>query len=98
MSTVVLAIDVTSSKKAKDLAPTRMAAAKQAARKFVADQPANVRLAVVAFSDSANVVQPPTRSKRDVLDAINRLKPRGGTALGRGILASLDAVSQQPLA
>ena len=59
-----------------------------AARKFVADQPSNVRLAVVAFSDSANVVQPPTRSKRDVLDAINRLKPRGGTALGRGILAS----------
>ena len=95
--TIVLAFDVSSSMKAKDLAPTRMAAAKQAARKFVADQPSNVRLAVVAFSDSANVVQPPTRSKRDVLDAIGRLSPRGGTALGRGILASLNAVSKHPI-
>ncbi len=95
--TIVLAFDVSSSMKAKDLAPTRMAAAKQAARKFVADQPSNVRLAVVAFSDSANVVQPPTRSKRDVLDAIGRLSPRGGTALGRGILASLNAVSKRPI-
>ena len=95
--TIVLAFDVSSSMKAKDLAPTRMAAAKQAARKFVADQPSDVRLAVVAFSDSANVVQPPTRSKRDVLDAIARLSPRGGTALGRGILASLNAVSKRPI-
>jgi Ca-activated chloride channel homolog len=95
--TIVLAFDVSSSMKAKDLAPTRMTAAKKAARKFVADQPSNVRLAVVAFSDSANVVQPPTRSKRDVLDAIDRLKPRGGTALGRGILASLNAVAKHPI-
>jgi Ca-activated chloride channel homolog len=91
--TVVLAFDVSSSMKAKDLKPTRMAAAKRAARTFVAAQPSSIRIGVVAFSDSANVVQPPTRSRRDVLDAIDRLAPRGGTALGRGILTSLSAVA-----
>ena len=95
--TVVLAFDVSSSMKAKDLAPTRMAAAKQAARTFVADQPSSIRIGVVAFSDAANVVQPPTRSQRDVLDAIGRSRPRGGTALGRGILTSLGAVAKQPI-
>jgi Ca-activated chloride channel family protein len=91
--TVILAFDVSSSMKAKDLAPTRMAAAKRAARSFVKAQPSNIRIGVVAFSDAANVVQPPTRARGEVLDAIARLKPRGGTALGRGILSSLSAVS-----
>jgi Ca-activated chloride channel family protein len=95
--TVVLAFDVSSSMKAKDLTPTRMAAAKKAARTFVADQPSSIRIGVVAFSDAGYVVQPPTRSKRDVLDAVDRLSPRGGTALGRGILTSLGAVAGKPL-
>ena len=95
--TVVLAFDVSSSMKAKDVAPTRMAAAKKAARGFVADQPSSIRIGVVAFSDAGYVVQPPTRSKRDVLDAIDRLSPSGGTALGRGILTSLGAVAGKPL-
>jgi Ca-activated chloride channel family protein len=96
--TVVLAFDTSSSMKAKDLKPTRMAAAKKAARAFVDDQPSSIRIGVVAFSDAAFVVQPPTRSKREVLDAISRLKPRGGTALGRGILTSLGAVRGKPIA
>jgi len=91
--TVVLAFDVSSSMKAKDLDPTRMAAAKRAARTFVDAQPSNIRIGVVAFSDSANVVQAPTRSRADVRAAIDRLSPRGGTALGRGILSSLSAVA-----
>jgi Ca-activated chloride channel family protein len=91
--TVVLAFDVSSSMKAKDLKPTRLAAAKKAAHAFVAAQPSNIRMGVVAFSDSANVVQPPTRSRQDVLDAVDRLSSLGGTALGRGILTSLSAIA-----
>jgi len=91
--TVVLAFDVSSSMKAKDLAPSRIEAAKKAARSFVADQPSNIKIGVVAFSDDGYIVQPPTRAHRDVLDAISRLSPRGGTALGRGILTSLNAVA-----
>jgi Ca-activated chloride channel homolog len=95
--TVVLAFDVSSSMRADDVAPTRMVAAKRAARTFVQDQPSSVRVGVVAFSDTANVVQPPTRSRSGVLDAINRLSPDGGTALGRGILTSLGAATGHPI-
>jgi Ca-activated chloride channel homolog len=96
--TVILAFDVSSSMKAKDLKPTRMAAAKQAARAFVADQPSSIRIGVVAFSDAGYVVQAPSRSHDEVLAAIDRLSPRGGTSVGRGILTSLGAVAGEPLA
>jgi Ca-activated chloride channel family protein len=91
--TVILAFDVSSSMKAKDLDPTRLAAARRAARSFVAAQPSSIRIGVVAFSDAGYLVQPPTRVRGDVLAAISRLSPRGGTALGRGILTSLDAAT-----
>jgi Ca-activated chloride channel family protein len=48
---------------------------------------------VVAFNDAGYVIQPPTRSRPDVLDAIDRLSVKGGTALGRGILTSLGAAT-----
>ena len=95
--TVILAFDVSSSMRAKDLAPSRIVAAKRAARTFVSHQPSDVRIGVVAFSDTANVVQPPTRSRADVLDAIDRLAPRGGTALGRGILTSIGSATGHPI-
>jgi Ca-activated chloride channel family protein len=94
---VILAFDVSSSMKAKDLAPTRMAAAKKAARGFVDAQPSSIRIGVVAFSDSGFVVQPPTRSRQDVLDAVSRLTPAGGTALGRGLVTSIGAVEGKKL-
>jgi len=96
--TVILAFDVSSSMKAKDLKPTRMAAAKKAARTFISDQPSSIRIGVVAFSDAGYVVQPPTRSHDEVLAAVQRLSPRGGTALGRGILTSLGAIAGEPIA
>ena len=50
--TVILAFDVSGSMAATDLPPTRMEAAKAAARAFVEQQPPTVRIGVVAFSDS----------------------------------------------
>src|SRR4029079_17684523 len=60
---------------------------------FVAEQPSSIRLGVVAFSDAGYLVQPPTRSKQEVLAAVDRLSARGGAAPGRGILTSLNAVA-----
>jgi len=91
--TVVLAFDVSASMAATDLAPTRMAAAKAAAKDFVEKQPAGVTIGVVAFSDSGVSVQQPSDDQAEVLAAIDRLTPERGTSLAEGILASLNAIA-----
>jgi Ca-activated chloride channel family protein len=94
-STVILAFDVSGSMAADDLKPTRMEAAKVAARQFVEAQPAGVRIAVVAFSDSGFTVQTPGYDRQEILAAIERLSPQRGTSLGSGILISLDTLAQE---
>jgi Ca-activated chloride channel homolog len=91
--TVVLAFDVSSSMAATDVRPSRMAAAKAAARAFVEKQPSTIRLAVVAFGQSGLITRQPTNDHSAVLGAIDRLTPQGGTALGRGIQTSLSAIA-----
>lgn len=90
--TVILAIDVSGSMRADDVWPTRLAAAQSAARVFVNSLPASVRVGVVAFSDEAQLVQSPVADRDDVLNVIALLQPQQGTAIGRGILVSLDAL------
>ncbi len=92
--TVILTIDTSGSMAADDLKPNRMEAAKAAARAFVARQPSSVQIGVVSFSDNAFTVQAPTTNQDAVLAAINRLGPQRGTAIGRGILTSLNAISE----
>ena len=91
--TVVLAFDVSSSMAATDLKPTRMDAAKSAARAFIEKQPSAIRIAVVAFGESGVISQRPTTDRAAVLAAVDRLSPQGGTALGRGIQTSLSAIA-----
>jgi len=90
--TVILTFDVSGSMMADDLKPTRMEAAKAAARAFVDKQPNGVLIGIVAFSDNASMVQSPTDDKTAVLAAINRLQPQRATAIGRGLLTSIDAI------
>ncbi len=82
--TVVLAFDVSGSMAATDFRPTRMEAAKSAARAFVERQPTSVQIGVVAFSDGGLTVQAPTADQGAVLAAIDRLGPQRGTSLGSG--------------
>ena len=90
--TVVLAFDVSGSMAADDLKPTRIEAAKVAARDFVAKQPPSVLIGVVAFSDSGFSVQAPTSDQSLILGAIKRLAPARGTSLGQGLAASLTTI------
>jgi Ca-activated chloride channel family protein len=90
--TVILTIDVSGSMRAEDLAPTRLEAAKAAARTFVESQPPGVRIGVVSFSDNAFLVQAPTKDKEAVVAAINRLQNQRSTAIGRALLTSIDAI------
>jgi Ca-activated chloride channel family protein len=90
--TVVLAIDVSGSMRATDVAPTRLAAAQEAARAFVRTQARSTRIGVVAFAGTASLVQPPTDDREDVLQAIDRLQPQRGTAIGSAIVVSLATI------
>ena len=91
--TVVLAFDISSSMTATDLTPTRMDAAKAAARTFVERQPPTVRIGVVAFGYSGLVTQQPTADRASVLAAIDRLPARRRHGAGRGLQTSLSAIA-----
>ena len=60
--------------RATDVDPTRFAAAKEAAKAFVQDQPKDVRIAIVSFAGTASVVQAPTHNRDDLVAAIDRLE------------------------
>ncbi|HEY0070077.1 MAG TPA: VWA domain-containing protein [Chloroflexia bacterium] len=90
---VILAFDVSGSMAADDLKPSRIEAAKAAAREFVQDQPSSVQIGVVTFSDGGFTAQPPTDNQDAVLAAINRLTVQRGTSLARGIEASLNVLA-----
>ena len=96
--TVILAFDVSNSMLATDLKPTRLDAAKAAAKTFVEKQPSTIKIGVVAFSDNGLTTQAPTSVRADVLAAIGRLAPEGGTSLAAGIFTSLSAIAGKPIA
>jgi Ca-activated chloride channel homolog len=91
--TVILAFDVSASMAATDLAPSRIEAAKVAAKDFVARQPVGISIGVVAFSDSGVSVQTPTNDRATIVSAIDRLTPQRGTSVAAGIDASLKAIA-----
>lgn len=95
--TVVLAFDVSASMAAKDIEPTRIEAAKAAARRFVELQPSQIKIGVVAFGDNAVITQQPTTDRAAITAAIDRLTPGGGTAVGRGLQSALTAIVGKPV-
>jgi Ca-activated chloride channel family protein len=90
--TVILAMDVSGSMRAKDVEPSRLEAAQSAARAFIADLPSSTRVGIVSFAATASVVQPPTENREDILGAIDRFQLQRGTAVGSGILVSLKII------
>jgi Ca-activated chloride channel family protein len=90
--TVILTMDVSGSMQAPDVAPNRISASQAAAKAFASRLPRNVRVGVVAYADSAQLVQQPTTHRDDVMTAIDRFQLQQGTAIGSGILVALNAI------
>ncbi|MEO8303675.1 MAG: VWA domain-containing protein [Betaproteobacteria bacterium] len=90
--TVILSMDVSGSMRATDVKPSRIAAAQDAARAFVGEQPKSTRIGVVSFAATASVVQSPTHTREDILAAIDRFQLQRGTAVGSGILVALKMI------
>jgi Ca-activated chloride channel family protein len=95
-ATIVLAIDVSLSMQATDIAPDRFSAAKEAAKVFVNELPRSFNLALVSFAKSATVVVSPTKSHTQVTSAIDSLQLQESTAIGEAIYASLQAIQTVP--
>lgn len=91
--TVVLAFDTSVSMEATDVEPSRIAAAREAAHRFIEVVPPGVRVGLVAFDQTARVVIPPTTSKTVLDRAIDRLSLGPGTAIGEAIYTSLDLLA-----
>jgi Ca-activated chloride channel homolog len=87
--TIMLAMDVSGSMRAKDVEPSRLEAAQTAAKAFLAELPRNVRVGIVAFAGSAQLAQLPTLSRDDLVTAIDGFQLQRGTATGNGIAMSL---------
>jgi Ca-activated chloride channel family protein len=90
--TIILAMDVSGSMRAVDVAPNRITAAQAAAKAFVAEQPDNVRIGVVSFAATASVVQVPTKNREEIIGAIDRFQLQRGTAIGSGIIVALATI------
>jgi Ca-activated chloride channel family protein len=87
--TVILAMDVSGSMRAKDIEPNRLVASQNAARAFIAEQPRHTRIGIVAFAGTAQLVAPPTTDREPLLEAIERFQLQRATATGSAILVSL---------
>jgi Ca-activated chloride channel family protein len=87
-ASIVLATDVSGSMTAKDVKPTRLAAAKRAARRFVDEVPSRVNVGVLAFNSTPTVLHSPTRDREAVRAAIDGMTSSGATATGEAIAAA----------
>jgi len=94
-ATIVLAMDVSRSMKAADVEPTRLDAARTAAKAFVAEVPEKFRVGVVSFATRAAVGVAPTEDRTLVEAALDSLIPGEGTALGDAVALSLQVGQPQ---
>ena len=82
----VLAIDDSASMSATDVAPTRLARAKEEAKKVVNAMGSDDLAMVIAFSDRARVVSNYTGDRRTLLGRIDAIAPTEGSTLLRDAL------------
>lgn len=89
-ASVVLVTDISRSMSATDVSPTRLEAARGAAESFLDKVPDELRVGLVAFSDSAQTLQTPTTDHAAVKRALDTLQPIAGTATGAGLGTALN--------
>ena len=93
-ATIILAMDVSGSMRQTDIQPSRLEAAQAAALSFIHDQKATTQIGIVAFAGYAELIQPPTSDQEALQVAVESLTTARATAIGSGILKSLDAIAE----
>jgi Ca-activated chloride channel family protein len=95
-ATIIIAIDVSLSMQSDDVAPTRIAAAQEAAKSFVKALPTSYNIGLVSFSKAANVLVSPSKDHAAVDQAIDSLQLAEATATGEAVFTSLAAIQSVP--
>jgi Ca-activated chloride channel family protein len=93
-ASVVLAIDQSGSMEARDVAPSRLEAARRAAAEFVDDVPSELRVGTVIFNHEVSSADAPTTSRDGVRASIDSLTSSGGTATGDALASSLRLLAE----
>lgn len=93
-TTIILAMDVSRSMCSTDIEPNRLQAAENAAIAFIESQKASTLIGIVAFSSFGELVQVPTTDQNALRAAITSLTTGRRTAIGSGILKSIDAIAE----
>ncbi|HEX7973717.1 MAG TPA: VWA domain-containing protein [Anaerolineales bacterium] len=93
-TTIILTLDVSGSMRSRDIQPSRLEAAEAAALSFIQRQKSSTQIGIIAFSGFAELIQPPTMNQEALQTAIESLTTGRRTAIGSGILKSLDAIAE----
>jgi Ca-activated chloride channel family protein len=88
-TTILLAMDVSLSMRVKDVKPTRMVAAQEAAKAFLNTLPQHIDAGLVTFAGSAQVAQQATLDRPSLVSAIDAIQMQIGTAIGSAIVLCL---------
>jgi Ca-activated chloride channel family protein len=94
-ATIILITDGSRSMQAIDVEPSRIAAAKAAARSFLDRVPERLRIGFVGYSQTPTIVQRPTTEHGQVRAALESLVADGGTATGEAIDAALNVLNER---
>ena len=91
-ATVILVIDESRSMQARDVKPTRLAAAQAAVRTFLDHAPDRLRIGLIVFAGEVHVATPPTTDHalvRQALDELGSFRGFGGTAIGDALASAV---------
>jgi len=95
-ASVMLVIDVSGSMDATDVFPSRLVAARSAARQLIDQLPPGAEVGLVSFNTNATLLTPLTTNHDNVTSALDSLRANGGTAIGEGITAAQKYSSETP--
>lgn len=91
---IVIALDISGSMNAKDFEPTRFAAAKDVAAKFVT-QRENDNIGLVVFAGESLSLMPLTNDRAALVNAIKNIEMgdlTDGTAIGDGLISAINRI------
>jgi Ca-activated chloride channel family protein len=89
---IMLVTDTSRSMLADDVEPSRLEAARTAAKRFLSRVPGNVKVGLIGFSGVANPVIAPTDDRDEIKSVIDTLRADGSTATGDALDTALTTL------